>query len=116
MIEESIQAVRHVLPNARYAVATWTIITQTGSSYFLAHDQAGDWWLAADNIPSPRSCSLADGVWAVQEPVPWPPIVGERLWIEAQPLPMNDPRRVPGGGKDTSPVIQVICTKIRPKN
>lgn len=86
---------------------TWTIVTQSGSSYVLACDAVGMWWLATDNIPSARSCPLHDGVWPVQRPVPWPAVIGARLWIEALPLAPGDTRRVPGGGKDTSPVVRV---------
>ena len=73
----------------------------------LARDSADGWWVAAQNIPSSTSCPLHDGVWPVQQPEPWPPIIGARLLIQALPVPWSDPRRLPGGGKYTSPVVRV---------
>lgn len=85
----------------------WLITTQSGSRYIVAQDRDGIWWLAGDNVLSPTSCSLQDGMWAVQQPVPWPPILGYRLWIEALRLPFGHPDRLPGGGKDTSQVVSM---------
>lgn len=82
------------------------VITRSGSVYRVARDIAGHWWMSADNIPNPFSVRLdPDRWWEIQPPDPWPPELGERIWL-APPEDMDrgDVRRVPGGGKRTSPV------------
>lgn len=84
----------------------WAIHTYTGSVYYVSRDSEGQWWMGADNVPNPTSCYLGDGTWVIQQPAPWPPVVGESIMLLPPPeLEFGDPRRVPGGGKYTSPVV-----------
>lgn len=86
----------------------WEITTETGSLYRLGLDADGRWWVSGDNIATPTSCCLADGCWEIQPPASWPPEPGFPLEFRAPPrLSAGDPRRVPGGGKVTSPVTEV---------
>lgn len=86
-----------------------TVITRSGSIYRVARDDEGRWWMSADNVPNPTSVRLdPDRWWTIHRPEPWPPELGERL--ELRPLAeldRDDRRRVPGGGKRTSPVRAV---------
>lgn len=94
------------------------VITRSGSVYRVARDDKGRWWMSADNIPNPASVRLdPDRWWAIRAPEPWPPELGERLELLApEGLGRDDPRRVPGGGKRTSPVrgIRWPATARRP--
>lgn len=66
-------------------------------------------WLGGDNVPNPTSCKLPSGhYWRIQSPVPWPPVIGASLWMEAPAdLEPGDESRIPAGGKFTSPVRRV---------
>lgn len=82
------------------------VITRSGSIYRVAQDGEGQWWMNADNVANPTSRRLdPDRWWRIQQPCPWPPELGERLWlVPPDALDRDDPERVPGGGKRTSPV------------
>jgi len=85
-----------------------TIVTATGSVYRVRRDDDGAWWCAGDNVPTAMSCSLADGEWEIAPPIPWPPVIGERLRLVAPgDMRRTDPLRMPGGGKITSEVTRV---------
>ncbi len=95
------------LPPATRAV--WCVRTESGSAYVLALDADGHWWFGGTNVPNARSAALPAGrYWRVEPPVPWPPALGGRLWVEAlRALARDDPDRIPGGGKHTSAVRAV---------
>lgn len=80
---------------------TWEIRTVRGSLYRVHGRPDGRWWVSADNVPTPDSCSLAHGCWQIQHPVRWPPMEGRSFVFEAE---AGDPRGIPGGGKITSEV------------
>ena len=83
--------------------------THSGSVYRVGRDEQGRWWMTACNVPHERSRRLEMGRWwHVQRPSPWPPELGERLWLIApDDVDPGDPRRVPGGGRHTSLVRAV---------
>ncbi|HVZ30810.1 MAG TPA: hypothetical protein VG963_00205 [Polyangiaceae bacterium] len=86
----------------------WRVSTLTGSSYIVAREVAGAWWLTGANVPSPRSVQLPPGYWRIEPPAPWPPVAGAPLVLWAAfTLALDDPARLPGGGKLTSPVQHV---------
>ena len=86
----------------------WRIRTQSGSLYVVARDATGLWLFSGRNVPNPRSVSLAAGIWPIEPPQPWPPVPGQPLVLAALGiLPFGHPLRVPGGGKLTSPVVDV---------
>jgi hypothetical protein len=48
------------------------------------------------------------GEWPMQRPDPWPAVPGHSIALVAPPhLAIDDPHRIPGGGKITSPVVRV---------
>lgn len=83
------------------------LITQSGSAYQLRRDAAGVWWLRADTVPSRHSVRLTPTVeWEVDVLIP--PTVGKRAHLYAPAhLDRDDPRRMPGGGKVTSPILYI---------
>jgi len=83
--------------------------TASGSIYWVARNEHGDWRLRACNIPNPRSRRLDHGRWwAIRQPAPWPPRLGQPIELRAPAgLPRDDPERMPGGGKITSPIRAV---------
>lgn len=82
--------------------------TETGSVYLFRTDKNGQWWVAGSNMVNSQSQSLADGEWMIEPLSPWPPQIGASLYFFApQDLAKGDPRRCPGGGKITSPVVDV---------
>lgn len=84
---------------------TGEIRTVRGSLYRVHRRLDGRWWVSADNLPTPDSCSLAHGCWEIQRPVRWPPMVGRSFVFEApHDMEAGDPRGIPGGGKITSEV------------
>ena len=81
-------------------------VTASGSRYRIAADREGRWWLSADNRASATSRRLdpADW-WEIAPPEPWPPVLGRSVRLMAPPdLAFDDPRRIPGGGKVTTPI------------
>jgi len=90
-------------------IEAWCVTTHSGSRYRLLHDDRDMWWLGGDNVANPISCKLPSGrYWCIQPPVPWPPVIGGSLWLEApDDLVPGDEARIPGGGKLTSPVRRV---------
>ena len=83
----------------------WRIRTRSGSVYTVAHDRDGKWWLGGRNVANPFSTALPPGLWEIEPPQPWPPIIGLPLIMLAPTLWATDnPKRIPGGGKVTSPV------------
>ena len=85
------------------------ITTDTGSEYNIAERPDGTFVVFGNNVVSPYSQSIGDGVWPVNKPTPWPPVLGEVIFIEStlvSELP-GTPGRLPGGGKHTSPVRTV---------
>jgi hypothetical protein len=86
------------------------IVTFSGSRYLVAESSDGYWWLVARNVRNPYSCAVPSGVWRIDQPWPWPPILGHPLHLlAAQALSRDDPTRAPGGGKVTSSVQQVLA-------
>lgn len=86
----------------------WEITTESGSLYRVGLDADGRWWIGGDNVATPTSRSLADGCWEIEPPAAWPPELGSPLEFRAPArLSREDPRRVPGGGKVTSRVVEV---------
>jgi hypothetical protein len=86
----------------------WEISTQSGSLYRVGLDADDRWWVSAENVKSPTSCSLADGCWEIQAPKPWPPEIGHPFEFRAPAhLAHDSPKRVPGGGKITSAVVRI---------
>jgi hypothetical protein len=83
-------------------------VTETGSRYLVRQDDGGQWWLVADHVPTESSLPIMDAEWQIRAPDPWPPVVGERLWILSQYYEQpGHHARIPGGGKHTSPVVRV---------
>ena len=86
----------------------WRIRTRSGSAYLVARDAAGKWWLGGRNVPNPFSVALPAGVWEIEPPEPWPPIIGLPLVMLAPRMwALDNPKRIAGGGKVTSPVASV---------
>lgn len=86
----------------------WEITTESGSLYRFGLDADGRWWVSGDNVASPTSSSLADGSWEIAPPAAWPPELGSPLEFRAPArLSRENPKRVPGGGKVTSRVVEV---------
>lgn len=82
------------------------ITTRSGSVYRVGRGTDGGWWMSADNVPNLTSVPLdPDDRWEIRRPDPWPPELGERIWLmPPEELDRDDPHRMPGGGKRTSPV------------
>lgn len=83
--------------------------TMTGSRYWVARDPTeGRYWLTADNVASARSTALPHGtIWEVRPPL----LLGvglPALFLAPDTLTRDDPRRMPGGGKRTSLVREVV--------
>lgn len=86
----------------------WEIETRSGSVYRITRDGSGQWWVGGENVQTPMSHSLVDGTWEIDPPTPWPPVLGSALEFRAPPdLALDDPTRIPGGGKLTSSVMSV---------
>lgn len=91
-------------------VAAWGLLTLTGSIYLVGIDVNGQWWMGARNTPNPGSCRLPDGeLWRIVKPTPWPPRIGRPIALLALPeYRRGEAGRVPGGGKITSAVVDVL--------
>lgn len=85
------------------------ILTATGSRYWVGRDsRTGRWWLRGENVPNPNSARMDSSWWEIEPPDPWPIQIGKSVMLYApRDWAMNDMRRVPGGGKVTSPVRKV---------
>lgn len=84
-----------------------TVKTTTGSIYRIEERADGTWWFSADNVPNPTSARVI-GAWQIIRPAPWPPVLGVGLYLLADPVLLKgDLTRVPGGGKVTTPVVEV---------
>lgn len=86
----------------------YVVTTMSGSTYTI--EQRGErWYLRADNVPNPNSVKLDLKEWEIHPPRPWPIRVGFGLALDC--IHVDDrghPDRMPGGGKHTSPVIEVV--------
>lgn len=81
------------------------IRTLTGSRYLVHLTEDARWWLAGDNVPNDNSTRVPVGAWLIDAPAPWPPRQGLGIYLGAPRwLRLDDPRRIPKGGKNTSPV------------
>ena len=84
--------------------------TASGSEYLVKRHSDDSWWCSARNVPNASSTPLdGTGWWRIARPFPWPPIIGCYVVLMALPEFLhNEPRRMPGGGKWTSPVIEML--------
>lgn len=84
-----------------------TITTESGSRYNILEDSQGEYFLRAENVENPNSIALdPEIVWKIEQPAPWPIEVGKPVLLAArQDILFDSPRRIPGGGKVTSPVL-----------
>jgi hypothetical protein len=96
---------------AQRAPGAWAFRTASGSLYAVMRDADGQWWLTARNVPSDTSVALPPAaMWMIAPPTPWPLEIGRPVAMLAPPwLALDDPARVPGGGKITSPVVAVVA-------
>ena len=64
-------------------------------------------WVSASNVANPRSEKVpADAWWPIAPVTPWPPAIGQRhLLVALSQTPSGVPKRMPGGGKITSPSV-----------
>jgi hypothetical protein len=87
-----------------------TFMTETGSTYTLEQDPTGRWYLHADNVPNLHSMRLPDRRWPIDPPAPWPLVIGQPCLILSAHFrdPKDHPDRMPGGGKRTSPVTDIV--------
>jgi hypothetical protein len=91
------------MPERKYT----TVVTQSGSRYTIIED-GSQFFLSADNVPNPYSEKLV-GEWEIVRPYQWPPVLGERLILDTPYFSDYDnPLRLPGGGKRTSRLVEII--------
>ena len=82
------------------------ITTQSGSIYRLRKSVRGRWYLAGKNVPSSTSQDIQAGEWEVE--LPTVPTIGQPFRAYApESMDRNDPARIPGGGKITSPITNI---------
>lgn len=89
----------------------WKITTESGSIYHVMYDDNGQWWMRGDNKATEQSVHIGLSTWwKITTPRPWPPYIGLGLVTRSalQELPFDTPGRMPGGGKNTSPVVSVV--------
>lgn len=83
------------------------VVTASGSVYEA--EQLAHWWIFASyqNAVSPVSNKdMGDRWWVIADPEA--PVLGKRWHFHALPeFELNDPERLPGGGKYTSPVAEI---------
>ena len=103
ILETSTRVIRY-LATHRGSVAVCD--TLSGSCYRLASSD-GEWILTADNVPNASSCALnGTGPWVITPPLGL--FLGFPLELLAPTtLPLDDPSRVPGGGKLTSILVKL---------
>jgi hypothetical protein len=85
-------------------------ITESGSTYDVKEDAVGRFWLRGDNVATPVSCKLnGSDWWEIDRVKPWPPKEGQKLYTCSAHFhePKDHPKRMPGGGKHTSVVVDV---------
>lgn len=88
--------------NRRYVVGT-----ETGSVYII-REIDGRFWLSGKNVSTTRSQPLGDmKEWEIFKPSPWPPVKGDGIYMVSIHVDdsKNHPKRIPGGGKFTSNVV-----------
>lgn len=93
------------------------LVTVNGSHYWVGRDpQTGTWWMRGENVPNPISARLdPTRWWQIEQPDPWPVRLQERVMLRAAShLAMDDPLRIPGGGKFTSPIRDVCVMRVSP--
>ena len=86
------------------------IRTASGSEYLVKCHRDDSWWCSARNVPNTTSTPLeGTGWWRILPPSPWPPVIGwPFVMVTPATLRFGDPDRMPGGGKVTSAVIEVV--------
>ena len=86
------------------------ISTASGSEYLVKCHRDDSWWCSAYNVVNKTSTQLeGTGWWRIAPPSPWPPVIGWPIvLVTPETLRFGDPDRMPGGGKVTSPVIEVV--------
>jgi hypothetical protein len=87
-----------------------TIIkTYSGSIYKIRVDEDRRFWLTTDHVVNPNSTDINGQEWEIQQPRPWPPEIGQPMWLPTIHLfDFDHPDRIPGGGKSTSIVMEVL--------
>jgi hypothetical protein len=86
--------------------------TQSGSRYDIYTCFDGRCFVAADHVISPTSQALGSTTWQVEPMQPWPPALGQPLFFVSAYFAeaKSHPDRAPGGGKITSPVVDIaVC-------
>lgn len=86
------------------------VTTFTGSIYEFKYDPHEiSWWVRAQNVPSITSEPIArDRWWLIETPSPWPPQHETGMIFQAfLAYELSHPDRLPGGGKWTSPVVDI---------
>ena len=91
------------------------ITTMSGSVYTIRQATTGIWRMLGENVVTERSKDIraVDGLehgWEVE--FGSVPKIGEPLCVLAPArLAMDDPTRIPGGGKITSPITNIEYTE-----
>jgi hypothetical protein len=83
------------------------VTTETGSEYVFEAREDGTCWVSGRNVPNPQSKPIGEQVWQV-EPGETPTVGQEWLFYALKSLAKDDPMRMPGGGKFTSRVTEVV--------
>ena len=87
------------------------ITTYSGSVYRIRQDATGIWRMLGENVVTERSKDIrpVDGLehgWEIE--FGSVPKIGEPLCVVAPArMAMDDPMRIPGGGKITSPITNI---------
>jgi hypothetical protein len=87
-----------------------SIAVTTASHSVYAIERRGDgWFLFASHLPSATSEDINGAAWQIEEPAM--PELG-RSWIltSFHYFDWDNPDRIPGGGKITSPVVEIFST------
>lgn len=93
-------------------MTTYIVTTESGSTYRVCEEN-DRFFLRANNVPNPNSVAIPDREWEV---VPqdftvfaWPPVVGQCMYLSCiHELDRDHPDRMPGGGKITSRVKEIV--------
>jgi hypothetical protein len=79
--------------------------TALGALYWLAVDRRGQWWAYVPTRRPNNGGMTREGWLPIDPPEPWPPVPGESVVLAAAKwVPIDDARRMPGGGRVTGPV------------